>query len=38
MYGIESLFHLFKAGIAAIEGDDDKMSNEIQKAEDSLTH
>ncbi|MBQ3843604.1 MAG: hypothetical protein II817_01325 [Bacteroidales bacterium] len=36
MYGVESIFHWFKAGVAAIEGDEDKMLKEIIEAKISM--
>lgn len=38
MYGLGSLYHLGKSLIAMVKGDEDEMLNEIQKAEDALTH
>lgn len=38
MFGLGSLYHLGKAAVAAIKGDEDEMLNEVHKAEQSLTH
>lgn len=37
MYGLGSLYHLGKAAVAAIKGDEDEMLNEVHKAEEALS-